>query len=84
MEFNHSDKKDPTSITFFSTDDLIAELLTRHDAAVFGGVNFKTMEEYIVKVKHTGHSFVRLGLLEVLRDQVVREERERLREAEDK
>lgn len=80
--FKHGDKKEPTSVTFFSTDELLQELATRHDCIVFCGIRFETMDKYTVKVKHTGHSFARLAAMEIIRDQVVREERERLRDAE--
>lgn len=51
-------------LTFIQTHDLLVELAKRHDAMVFLGMKFTSIEGgYDIKRLHTGHRYVCLGMM---------------------
>lgn len=62
-------------LTFVSNDDLLNELVKRHDAIVITGVRFtKTNGDYVVMRRRNGNRFVCIGLLDTFRHLIEQEE----------
>ena len=52
-----------TDLTFISTDDLVVELMKRHDACIVTGVKFTDVKgDYKIMKRYGGHHFSLLAL----------------------
>lgn len=63
------------SLQLVSTEDLLTELQSRHDAIIFSSIRFTKLNgDYVVVRKNSGNRMVCLGLLETLKQKISFEE----------
>lgn len=61
-------------LTLIPTNDLVQELINRHDAVVLTGIKYTTKEEYVTFRIYHGNRFTCAGLIGIMSNMLAKDE----------